>query len=98
MNIPVQHVEIVDGQPVVGTQNVKVKMVVNMYLRGDAGLNAVMEHYNLNAAEIYAALAYYYDNQTEFDRQYHDDVKLLKRVGQAADEHLAHLRTRQGKT
>ncbi|MBI5666423.1 MAG: DUF433 domain-containing protein [Chloroflexi bacterium] len=92
MNVPVQHIEIVDNQPVVGAKRVKVKMVVNMVVRGRATLDDVVEQYNLSPAEVHAALAYYYDNQAEFDRQHSEDMALLEQVGKPADEHLAQLR------
>lgn len=95
MNIPAQHVDIINGQPVVGSQQVKVRMVVNMAVRGGASIADVMEQYQLSAAEVHAALAYYYDNQAEFDTKHREDMLLLEQVGKPADEHLVQIRTRR---
>jgi uncharacterized protein (DUF433 family) len=95
MNIPVNHIEIVNEQAIVGEARVKVKQIVNMHLRGGAPISDVMEQYNLTAAEVHSALAYYYDNQAVFDREYEESQALLQRYGIPADEHLAQLRARR---
>jgi uncharacterized protein (DUF433 family) len=95
LNVPVQHIEIIDGQAFVARQRVKVKMIVNMHLRGGAPIEDVIEQYDLTEAEIYAALTYYYDNKAAFDHQYDEDQALLKQIGISAEEHIAKLHARQ---
>lgn len=94
MNIPIHHVELIDGQALIAGRQVKVKMVVNMHLRGGASLEEVIEQYHLTAAEVHAALTYYYDNQDSFDRQYEEDQELLHNTGTPADKHLEQIRSR----
>jgi uncharacterized protein (DUF433 family) len=94
MNIPVNHIAVVDGTAMVGDRRVKVKMIVNMHLRGGASFEEVMEQYGLSAAEVHAALAYYFDNQAEFDQRYEEDRALLEKIGKPADEHLTELQSR----
>lgn len=69
METPVNHIELVDGKPVIAGRNVKVKMVAGMYLKAGASIEAIMEQYDLTAAEVHAALAYYYDNQAHFEQE-----------------------------
>jgi uncharacterized protein (DUF433 family) len=38
-----------------------------MHVDGDYPIEDVMAHYGLTAAEVHAALAYYYDNRAELD-------------------------------
>lgn len=95
LNIPVQHIEVINGQAFVARQRVKVKMIVNMHLRGGAPIEDVMEQYDLTEAEIYAALTYYYDNKAAYDHQYEEDQVLLKQIGIPAKEHIAQIRARQ---
>jgi len=94
MNTPVNHIEIVDDQAVVGSHRVKVKMIVNMHIRGRADIAEVMEQYGITAAEIHAALAYYYDNQMAFDQEYEEGQALLKQYGISTEQHLAEIRAR----
>lgn len=94
INVPVNHIEIVDGKAVIAGRHVKVKMIVNMYLRDGVSFQEVMEQYHLNEAEVYSALAYYYDNREEFDRQYDEDEALVEKIGIDSDQHLAELQAR----
>ena len=91
-------VQISNGQAVVGEQRIKVKMIVNMHLRGQAPIEDVVEQYGLSPADIHAALAYYYDNREAFDQQYAEEQHLLKEYGQSANDHLNQLHSRQNKS
>lgn len=95
MSIPVNHIEVIDGTAYVAGRRVKVKMIVNMHLRGGAPIEDVMEQYNLTLAEIHSALAYYYDNKDQFDRLDEEEQALLKQIGIPAQEHIAQIRARQ---
>jgi uncharacterized protein (DUF433 family) len=66
--IPVQHISIDDGKAYIGEHRVKVKMVARLYLNG-ATIEQVMEQYDLSAAEVFAALAYYHDNRDTFEAE-----------------------------
>ncbi len=64
----VSHIVIRDGQArIEGKEHLKAEMVARMYVNGDASVEDVMAYYGLTAAEVHAALAYYYDNQAELD-------------------------------
>lgn len=95
LNTPVSHITIVDEQAYIAHRQVKVKMIVNMVVRGHATVEMAMEQYDLSASEVYAALAYYHDNQSVFDAQYEQDDLLLNTTSSPADLHLEKLRSRK---
>lgn len=100
MEIPVNHIEIVNGNAVIQGRNLKVRMVAEMYLKAGATMEAVMEQYSLSRAEFHAALAYYYDNQATFEaeeRALQPIIEAGKQESQARLEKMrAKLRERKG--
>lgn len=71
----INHIEIKDGTAVIrGRGALKVKMVARMYLWDKQSISAVMDHYDLTAAEVHSAIAFYLDNQAVFDAEYEDTV------------------------
>jgi uncharacterized protein (DUF433 family) len=92
--IPVNHIEIIDGTAVIAGRNLKAKMVAAMVVKWGETVEETMEHYELSHAEVYAALAYYYDNEEAIERSFREADEYVKRVGISADEHLAQLRAR----
>lgn len=64
----VNHIVMKDGQArIEGKEHLKAEMVARMYVDGGAAIEQVMEHYGLEAADVHAAIAYFYDNQEELD-------------------------------
>lgn len=64
----VSHIVMKDGEArIEGKEHLKAEMVARLYVDGEASIEEVMAHYGLAAAEVHAALAYYYDNQAELD-------------------------------
>lgn len=62
------HIVIQEGQArIEGKEHLKAEMVARMYVDGDYTIEEVMTHYGLSAAEVHAALAYFYDNQEALD-------------------------------
>ena len=62
------HIVIKDGEArIEGKEYLKAEMVARMYVDGESSIEEVMAHYGLTAAEVHAALAYYYDNRAELD-------------------------------
>ena len=71
----INHIEMIDGQAVIrGHGHLKAKMVARMHLWEGVSIEEVMEHYGLTASEVYAALAYYYDNQDALEVEYERTV------------------------
>jgi uncharacterized protein (DUF433 family) len=93
--IPINHIEIVDGQAVIRGRRIKAKLVAAMYLKAGATIDEVMEQYDLNRAEVHAALAYYYDNQDTIEQSFKDAETYVREVGISSDELIAKLHTRQ---
>jgi uncharacterized protein (DUF433 family) len=66
----INHIEIRDGRGYIRGTNKKAEMIARMYLNADYTIEEVMEQYNVSAAEVHAAIAYYYDNQQELDARH----------------------------
>ena len=57
------------GKPrLVGTR-ITVASIAQMYLEMGESLEEIAREYNLSLASVHAAMAYYYDNQQEIERQ-----------------------------
>src|SRR5689334_7178636 len=64
----VSHIVIKNSEArIAGKEHLKAEMVARMHVDGEASIEDVMAYYGLTAAEVHAALAYYYDNQSELD-------------------------------
>ena len=60
-----------DGEARLADQeHLKAELVARMHVNGDRPIEYVMEHYGLTRAQVHAALAYYYENQTTLDAEY----------------------------
>ena len=71
----VNHIEIRDGRGYFAGRNIKAEMVARMYVGTDYTVEDVMEQYNLSAAEVHAAIAFYYDNQRELDARHAEAIQ-----------------------
>jgi uncharacterized protein (DUF433 family) len=68
------HIEIRDGRGYIAGRNVKAEMVARMFVGTDYTVEEVMEHYDLTAAEVHAAIAWYYDNRAELDAHHTEAI------------------------
>ena len=60
-----------DGEArIAGQEHLKAELVARMHVNGERDIDYVMEHYGLTRAQVHAALAYYYENQTVLDEDY----------------------------
>ena len=67
----ISHIVMKDGQArIEGKEHLKAEMVARMVVDGDYSVEDVAAHYALTAAEVHAAIAYYYDNRAELDAAY----------------------------
>ena len=72
----INHIVVKDGQArIEGKEHLKAEMVARMYVDGDCPIEQVMAHYGLTAGQVHAALAYYYDNQTELDAAHNNVLR-----------------------
>jgi uncharacterized protein (DUF433 family) len=92
----INHIRIENNKAyVVGRGYLKAEMVARMHVDEHAPIEAVMEHYELSAAEVYACLAYYYDHRDILDRDL--DAKIAEIEGNAtkSSAHLEAIRARK---
>ena len=69
MDIPALHVQLdKDGTPRTINGRVKVSMISQKHLNAAESVEAIAEHYQISPSDVYAALAYYYDNQAYFEQ------------------------------
>ena len=71
----INHIEIRDEQAYIRGTNRKAEMVARMYVGTEYSIEEVMEHYNLSAAEVHSAIAYYYDNQVTLDARHQQAIQ-----------------------
>ncbi|NEP47062.1 MAG: DUF433 domain-containing protein [Okeania sp. SIO2H7] len=57
------------GKPCIAGTRIAVEDVAVAYLQMGESLEKIALDYNLSLASVYAAIAYYYDNQEEIDRR-----------------------------
>jgi uncharacterized protein (DUF433 family) len=95
MGIPVNHIQLVDGTPVIREQNVKVKMIVYMYLKAGASIEAIIEQYGLTHAQFHSALAYYYDNQEEFEEADRNREEMIEPIKKESAARLERMRSKR---
>jgi hypothetical protein len=62
-----------------------------MYVNGDYSIEAVTEHYQLTAAEVHAAIAYYYDNQKALDIAYEQVLTKIRENAMTLEKFRARL-------
>ena len=93
-SVPIQHIEIRDGQAVIKGRRLKAKLIGSLHVKANASIEEVMEQYDLTRSEVYAALAYYYDNQDAIERAFQEAEDYAKEVGIASDALKDKLRSR----
>ena len=71
----INHIEIRAGRGYIAGRNVKAEMVARMYVGTDYTVADVMEHYDLSAAEVHAAIAFYYDHRAELDARHTEAIQ-----------------------
>ena len=60
---------IVGGSARVDGRRIAVRQIVMLYDRQKTPVSEIVDMYELTAAQVYAALAYYHDNQDEIDSE-----------------------------
>jgi hypothetical protein len=78
-----QHIIIKDGKGYLQDYpHLKAYLVAQMHIHGEISVEKVAEHYSIDLADVYAAIAYYYDNQEEIERAIAANIEQAKQVGQ----------------
>jgi len=91
----INHIEIREDKAFIRGTNKKAEMVARMYVDTEYTIADVMEQYNLSAAEVHAAIAYYYDNQTALDERHQAAIQWAEENAITLDKFKAKLATRQ---
>jgi uncharacterized protein (DUF433 family) len=70
MDNPIQHILVdEDGVPRTINGRVQVKMIAQKHLFAGERVEDIADHYGISRADVYAALAYYYDNLACFEQR-----------------------------
>src|SRR5690242_3328543 len=79
---------IVGGKPRIHGTRISVPFIVDLYLRQHTDAERIAHDYEITPAQVYAALAYYYDHQAEVDRMLaeEDQIELQMVDGQRQAE------------
>jgi uncharacterized protein (DUF433 family) len=84
------------GKPHIAGHRITVQNIVIWHERMGLGSDEIATEYNLTLADIYAALAYYYDHHAEIDAAIEDDeafVAALRQMSSPTSSHHASLST-----
>lgn len=95
--VPEQHIEIIDGQAVIKGRRLKAKLIASLHTKAGASIDEVMDQYDLSRSQVYAALAYYYDNLEAIERSFADAEAYVRDMGISAGDLKTKLRARQAK-
>lgn len=67
-----QHIEVTPdvrgGKPRIAGRRITVADIVLLYLRMGHSIESIAQEYELSLAAVHAAMAYYYDHQSEIDQ------------------------------
>jgi len=91
----INHIEIRDGRGYIRGTKKKAEMIARMYVGTGYTIEEVMEHYNLSAAEVHAAIAYYYDNQAELDARHQNAIQWAEENALTLDKLKAKIAARE---
>lgn len=92
--IAINHIEIVDSQPRILGKRITVQEIVAMHILNQQPISWIVENYDLTAAEVHTALAYYYDNQAEITQALHESEVFAKQNATSLHEEIARLKAR----
>ena len=91
---PINYIEIRNGRPVIAGTGLKVAIIANMIVHHDVSIEWILENYDVTAAQIHAALSYYYDHAEELDRFVQEGDELARKIGTPSSEVIAKMRKR----
>ena len=83
-NISIEHIEktpaVCGGDPVISGHHLRVMDVVVWHEREGYGAEEVAGMFGITLAEVYAALAYYFDHREEIETELRRDEEVIKRI------------------
>lgn len=82
-----QHIEttpdVAGGKPRIAGHRITVQNVVIWHERLGLSADEIAGEYNLTLADVYAALAYYFDHRQEIDRMIQEDQSFVESLRKA---------------
>jgi uncharacterized protein (DUF433 family) len=75
-----------DGQPVISGSRVRVVDLITSHLYRHLTADELATNFNLNLAQVYAALAYYYQHKAEIDAVLRSEAQQAEQYLQQLDE------------
>lgn len=74
--------DVLGGKPRISGRRISVEQIVIWHEWMDRSADEIATEYDLALADIYAALAYYYDHQAEIDESIQDSQDFIKEIRQ----------------
>ena len=68
---------VMGGKPRIAGRRISVQNIVVWHNEFGYSVETIAEDYHLDLADVYAALAYYYDHKEEVDKSFEDGEKLV---------------------
>jgi len=68
------------GEPRISGHRITVRNIVLWHERMGMGVDEIAAEYDLEIAEIYAALTYYFDHRAEIDRSIQESAAFVKEM------------------
>lgn len=91
----IYHVEVRDGTGYIKGRNIKAEMVARQHIMEKSSVEEVAQQYELSPAEVYSAIAFYYDNKAELDARYAQALEHARQVGTSYEDFKAKISARQ---
>lgn len=87
-----QHIEttsdVAGGKPRIAGHRITVQNIVIWHERLGLSADEIAGEYNLTLADVYAALAYYFDHRPEIDRMIQEDQSFVESLRKAQSSKL----------
>ena len=80
---------VLGGKPRIAGHRISVHDIMVWHEEMGQSANEIASDYNLTLAEVYAALAYYYDHQEEIDERTREDEAFVEAMRQQTPSLLA---------
>jgi uncharacterized protein (DUF433 family) len=81
---PISHIEstpgVLGGKPRIAGRRISVQHVVMLHDRAGWTADEIASEFDLDLADVYAALAYYFDNREEIDEQARADRDFIEKM------------------
>lgn len=95
MQAPILHILIDnDGIPRTVNCHVKVHMIAQKHLIAGERVEDIANHYGISLADVYGALAYYYDNRAYFEQRERDLQPLIDEAKRYSEDLKARILNR----